>query len=69
MKYTLTATLKGQSEKHTIETNDEMAAGLEAINYVMTKAFDDKTGLWAKGRITLQDEDGNDVVDPMEEKE
>ena len=66
--YTLTATLSNGTERKTIWADDEDHASLEAISIIMSKAYKNKEGAWAKGHIKLIDNEGNTLRE-MEAKE
>jgi hypothetical protein len=68
MMFTLTALLDGYpGEVVSFDTEDSLAATIEGTMIILDKAYVDKQGPWAKGEITLRDEDGN-VLHRMDAK-
>jgi hypothetical protein len=66
--YTLSAALQGKRiRRHIITAHDDASAMMEAIPYIMDKAYNDKLGPWALGFIALRDE-SNITVNSMEAK-
>ena len=61
--YTLTATLNRNTNRKAIWAKDESSAMMEAITYIMDKAYKNQTGSWAKGAIKLVDSEGNLVAE------
>ena len=66
--YILTATLGSVSEQvELVGHPDDDSATMEAIFIIMDNAYEDKTGPWALGSITLADTAGN-VIQTMAAK-
>lgn len=66
-RYVLTATKDGHTNAHVIKADSTLTATVEAIAYILDKAYDDKTGSWATGNIKLIDPNGT-VIQEMEAK-
>ena len=65
--YRLEAVLDDRIETIHIRAGFDDEATMEAIHAIMDEAYEDKTGPWAKGAITLTDPDGN-VLHTMDAK-
>lgn len=65
--YRLEAVLDDRIETIRIRARFDDEATMEAIHAIMDEAYEDKTGPWAKGAITLTDPDGN-VLHTMDAK-
>lgn len=58
-RYTLTAELNGEQKSAPLDARNDGEAMMEAISTILSRAFDDKQGAWALGKITLTDSTGN----------
>lgn len=65
--YVLTATKDGHTNAHAIKAENTLIATMEAIEYILDHAYEDKTGSWATGHIKLIDPYGN-IMQEMEAK-
>ena len=66
-RYVLTATLNGHTNAHTIKADDSLEATIEAVAWIMDRAYEDKENAWAVGAIKLYGPDGS-VLHEMEAK-
>jgi hypothetical protein len=61
--YQLTATLADKTELVSITAHDDADAIGDAIPFIMTEAWEDKLGPWAKGSIELTNPEGDIIAD------
>ena len=66
-RYVLTATLNGKTNAKIFQAEDTLEATVEAIHYILGRAYDDKAGPWAVGNIRLYDPRGQ-MIQEMEKK-
>ena len=65
--YEIHATLGSRISGVTFSASSDDQAILEAVDIIMDRAYDDKTGPWAMGAISLVNSDG-EVLQSMEAK-